>query len=304
MSAPPKKWLATLLSLVAQPLGLLYLGRPRLAGGYFLLTTVGALGVAFAWPGGMGFANLVAAVVGVTCAIHTYRIAKRCTAEWQRPGYSRWYGLMGAALGIWGAIFLVRVFAIEPFRLPSGSMQPTLELDTKVLVQKWGYGNYASFGVRLWRTAPSAVLKRGDIIVFEYPPNRSMDFVKRLVGLPGDKISYQDKRLYLNGQAVPTQKGPDYLDPRSMRYSQSWVESLAGVDYSVLHDEARPAYVPSPDKFAHHELCSYDAHGFTCEVPPGHFFMMGDNRDNSADSRYWGFVPEDHVVGKVVYVFQ
>jgi signal peptidase I len=145
--------------------------------------------------------------------------------------------------------------------------------------------------------------QRGDVMVFRYPPKPSLDYIKRVVGTPGDTVAYLNKRLTINGEAVATQNIPEFFDEDAMRYFKQFEEDLGGKKHRLLNDDDRPAFVPGADQFAGREGCSYTVEGVTCKVPEGHYFMMGDNRDNSLDSRYWGFVPDKNIVGKAFFVW-
>ena len=232
---------------------------------------------------------------------HAYRLAKRYSNQQARPGYSRWYGLLGLALVLLAFVFGTRAFFFEPFRIPSGAMLPTLPLGSMVLVQKWGYGNYRAFGIQVAHVPMSEPLRRGDILVHKYPKDPSLDYIKRLIGLPGDEVVYKNKQLSINGQAIARRPDGEYLDEESMRYWPRHVESLMGMDYQTLSsDQVLPSGMPFD--FPFRDQCSYDAEGLRCKVPLGHYFVLGDHRDNSLDSRYWGFVPENHIVGKLVHI--
>jgi signal peptidase I len=199
------------------------------------------------------------------------------------------------------AVFLLRSFLVEPFKIPSGSMIPTLLVGDLILVNKFTYGlRLPVVHTRLTEGTPPA---RGDVMVFRYPPKPSLDYIKRVVGLPGDEVAYLNKRLTVNGQPVPHQPTKDYFEEDSMRYSRQFAESLGGKNYRVLNDDDRPAFIPGAEDFPFKENCRYSVEGVVCKVPQGHYFMMGDNRDNSLDSRYWGFVPDRNIVGKAFFIW-
>ena len=145
--------------------------------------------------------------------------------------------------------------------------------------------------------------QRGDVMVFRYPPKPSLDYIKRVVGLPGDEVAYLNKRLRVNGQVVETGPVPEFFDEDSMRYMKQFEEKLGDKPHRMLNDDDRPAFVPGAEDFIYKDNCRYSVEGVVCKVPAGHFFMMGDNRDNSLDSRYWGFVPERNIVGRAVFVW-
>ena len=199
------------------------------------------------------------------------------------------------------AVFLLRSFLAEPFKIPSGSMIPTLQIGDFILVNKYTYG------IRLPVLNKKVISlnspQRGDVMVFRYPENPSLYYIKRVVGLPGDRISYQDKRLTINGQAVPLAKGEDYLNTERLYYTPRFVETLGSVQHEILIEPDAPALVAQTGQFPFRDNCNYNSHGVSCEVPPGHYFVMGDNRDNSQDSRYWGFVPDENIVGKAFFIW-
>ena len=199
-------------------------------------------------------------------------------------------------------VFILRSFLFEPFKIPSGSMIPTLLVGDLILVNKFHYG------VRLPVINKKIIAnndpKRGDVMVFRYPVDPRQDYIKRVVGIPGDEISYFNQSLSINGQKVPTVAKGDFYDEDSLRYSPQFSEKLGTVEHQILVDPRRQAYYgPDPKSFPMHENCRYSAEGVTCKVPPGHYFMMGDNRDNSQDSRYWGFVPDENIVGRAFFVW-
>ena len=199
------------------------------------------------------------------------------------------------------AVFVLRSFLFEPFKIPSGSMIPTLRIGDLILVNKYHYGiRLPVINTKVWANQEP---KRGDVIVFRYPPQPSLDYIKRVIGLPGDEVTYLNKQLTVNGKPVPRAAQPDFFDSGTMRYSKQWQETLDAKRYSTLNDSDRPAFVPGATEFPFADGCRYTVEGVTCKVPAGHYFVMGDNRDNSLDSRYWGFVPDANIVGKAFLVW-
>jgi signal peptidase I len=198
-------------------------------------------------------------------------------------------------------VFLLRSFLFEPFKIPSGSMLPTLESGDLILVQKFSYGvRLPVVDKKLVATGEPA---RGDVVVFRYPPDPRIDYIKRVVGLPGDEVAWLNKKLTINGKAVEAAALPDYFDEEGRVYTQQLRENLAGVEHRILLRSDRPPFVPGAEQFPHRDACNYNAEGVTCKVPAGHYFVMGDNRDNSVDSRYWGFVPDRNLKGRAFFVW-
>ena len=199
------------------------------------------------------------------------------------------------------AVFFLRSFLFEPFKIPSGSMIPTLRVGDLILVNKFHYG--IRLPVINSKITEGTAPQRGDVMVFRYPPKPSLDYIKRVVGLPGDEVAYLNKRLTINGKEIKTVGAPEFFDDDVMRYYKQYEESLGEKTHKLLNDDDRPAFVPGVSEFPFMENCRYSVEGVVCKVPKGHYFMMGDNRDNSLDSRYWGFVPDRNIVGKAFFVW-
>jgi signal peptidase I len=198
-------------------------------------------------------------------------------------------------------VFLLRSFLFEPFKIPSGSMLPTLESGDLILVQKFSYGiRLPVIDRKVIATGEPA---RGDVVVFRYPPDPRIDYIKRVVGLPGDEVSWLNKHLAINGKAIETTTLPDYFDEEGRIYTQQLRENLFGVNHRILLRADRPPFVPGAEAFPNRDACQYSAEGVSCKVPAGHYFVMGDNRDNSVDSRYWGFVPDRNLKGRAFFVW-
>jgi len=198
-------------------------------------------------------------------------------------------------------VFLLRSFLVEPFKIPSSSMVPTLLVGDFILVNKFTYG--IRLPVVNKKIVELAEPKRGDVMVFRWPRDPSLDYIKRVVGVPGDRIEYRNKRLTINGEPVAAKQVADYLSKERMQFSLRFVETLGGVEHEILQDPDTPAAVSTDGAFPFATNCNYNVNGVACTVPPGHYFVMGDNRDNSSDSRVWGFVPDENIVGKAFFIW-
>lgn len=179
-------------------------------------------------------------------------------------------------------VVLLRSFLYEPFRIPSGSMIPTLRVGDFILVEKFSYG--VRLPVVPWRLFPTGAPERGDVIVFRYPEDPSLRYIKRVVGLPGDHVSLRDGWLYLDGERVAVAEAGTYAGAQH-RGATLYREELPGAPHELLRLPERP---PLEDDFV---------------VPEGHYYVLGDNRDSSNDSRRWGPVPESHLVGEALVVW-
>ncbi len=200
-------------------------------------------------------------------------------------------------------VFLIRSFWIEPFKIPSGSMKPTLLVGDFILVNKYTYG--IRIPVINKKVLDVNEVKRGDVVVFRYPADPSVDYIKRVVGTPGDKVVYRGKRLTINGEPAAMQPTGFYTDAE-LNYLRlpTWHEKLGDHNHLMMIVPAQPPVdLAQVRQFADRKNCEYNDDGFSCTVPAGHYFMMGDNRDQSSDSRYWGFVPDDHIKGRAFLVW-
>jgi len=212
-----------------------------------------------------------------------------------------WVEYSGSFFPVIALVFFLRSFLYEPFKIPSSSMLPTLFVGDLILVNKFTYG------IRLPILNKKVIEvnnpQRGDVMVFKYPEDPSVDYIKRVVGVPGDKVVYRNKKLLINGNEMTYQAMPDFLDEEHLSYFKQYSENLSGVPHRILNDDRAPTDVHDPHNFPKRENCTYNMEGFSCVVPEGEYFMMGDNRDNSLDSRYWGFVPDQNIVGKAFFIW-
>lgn len=222
-------------------------------------------------------------------------------------------------------VFCIRVFVFEPFVIPSASMYPTLHINDFIVVNKFAYGvKLPIIGAEIF---PTGKPQRGDVMVFEYPNDRSMNYIKRTIGLPGDVVEYKNKQLRINGVLMAQDAAEKYDLPSialantdgnySLRPSMEKRQEMLGqVKHEVLVDLNQPDFSRAGvDSYRVSGLSSVDegncTYGilddpntyFKCTVPTGKYFMMGDNRDMSGDSRYWGFVPTAYIKGKASYIW-
>jgi len=300
----PKKWTAAVLGLILQPAGMLYVARPGWAAVYLALSVLVVLANMFLLRGREPVGEAIALLLAIICAIHAYRLARDFRELLKRPWYSRWYGLVGVIAAFAVLALAARAFLFEPFRFQSASMAPTIEARAHLIVRKWGYGNYGTYGIHFMKTVMSSEVRRGDIVVFEYPEDRALSYGKRVVGLPGDRISYLNKRLKINDEEVQTRRIADYVQADRSIPSRRYLERLGEHEYAILIDPEAPAGVSIVKAFPYRERCAYTAEGLSCRVPEGQYFVLGDNRDNSSDSRVWGFVPAINIIGRVQYILQ
>ncbi len=206
-------------------------------------------------------------------------------------------------------VFLLRSFVAEPFKIPSSSMRPTLDVGDFILVNKFAYG--LRLPILEEKIVPTSDPQRGDVVVFRYPLNPAQDFIKRVIGIPGDTVVYKNKQLTVNGRPWTQQSTGTYSYLEGLRFEtmEQFNEAVGGEggkNHVVAVDPMLPAVSPGQVRpFAGRDNCDYnpDGSGFTCKVPPGHYFVMGDNRDRSDDSRYWGFVPDDHLRGRAFFIW-
>ncbi len=222
-----------------------------------------------------------------------------------------WLDWTAGLFPVIAVVFVLRSFLFEPFKIPSGSMIPTLHVGDLILVNKFHYG--VRLPVLNTKITEGNAVQRGDVMVFRYPPKPSLDYIKRVIGVPGDEVAYLNKQLTINGQPVSKDVRTDFFEQDSMRYIAQFEEKLplgtkasemtGARTHNLLNDKDRPSFIPGVEDFAFKDNCHYTVEGVTCKVPAGHYFMMGDNRDNSLDSRYWGFVPEKNIVGKAFFVW-
>ncbi len=244
----------------------------------------------------MDFALILLICVAVTGAVWfldtLWRLITRkiVVSNSNKPARGRWIVEYARAFfPILLIVFVLRSFVVEPFRIPSGSMLPTLQNGDFILVNKYRYG------IRVPLTNDKILEienpDRGDVMVFKYPHDASVNFIKRVVGLPGDKIIYDKKKLYINGEEIEQ----EFIEETVVRPSANRAITVSVLSESLGENMHRVQIDEVKRKRTDYEM------DFT--VPENHYFVLGDNRDYSNDSRFWGFVPDENVIGKAFLIW-
>jgi len=273
-------WLAGLLTLLSIPVGYMYVGR------WTRIPIVFALFVAvyggLAWTKAMnvlpGFvaAMVLMTIVNLAAIIDAILLARR-QSDFTLRRYNRWYYyVLIFVITVVGIQFFIpnrgAIFGYEPYRMPANSMMPTLLEGDFFVVDTWHYSHQS--------------VARGDIIVFDFPKNPKVKFAKRVIGLPGDHISYKQRQLTINGKPVEQISVGEFdSNGETLETLQQKTEQIDDSTYNIVVDEIRP---DNSGEFI---------------VPQGQYFVMGDNRDNSNDSRYWGYLPQKYICGKILYIW-
>jgi signal peptidase I len=246
----------------------------------------------------MNFALIVFVLCLITGALwfaDRYVWRKRRASDAPRPV---WLEYTAGFFPVILLVFILRSFIVEPFSIPSGSMIPTLRVGDLILVNKFSYG------VRLpiihTKVISTGLPQRGDVAVFRYPPDDRVDYIKRVIGLPGDVVRYENKRVTVNDQPIATKALDPFFD--AGRIALQFEERYGGKTYRTLNDDDRMPFGVFPE-LRGPDGCAITPAGLRCVVPAGHYLMMGDNRDNSSDSRVWGFVPEANLVGRAFFIW-
>ena len=244
------------------------------------------------------FLFLLLTVTGLVWLFDRYFLRNRRLKEAKQPW---WVEYSISFFPVILIVFLLRSFLVEPFKIPSGSMIPTLLIGDFILVNKFTYG--IRLPVINMKVVELGSPQRGDVMVFRYPADPSLDYIKRVVGLPGDRIEYRDKLLTVNGSPVPRRQVGDYESRERLQYFPRYLENFGGAEHEIILEKEAPGFATRGMDFRHSGNCDYNSGGLVCTVPAGHYFMMGDNRDNSSDSRVWGFVPDANIVGKAFFIW-
>ena len=244
---------------------------------------------------------LAVIVCGVSWAIDKFYLAKRRVA-----GEVLHWGIEVPAsiFTVLLVVFVLRSFLAEPFRIPSSSMRPGLVTGDFILVNKFSYGiRLPVLDVKVIDTSSP---QRGDVAVFKAPHEPDKDYIKRIIAVPGDTVVYKDKKLTLNGAPVPqVEDGTySYMEFGQFLTTLKFKEKLGDREYLIAQFPQFPSFIAN-QKYLSTPVptCTDDGNAVSCTVPPGHYLAMGDNRDNSLDGRYWGFVPDTHLRGKAFFIW-
>ncbi|AVR78575.1 signal peptidase I [Neisseria mucosa] len=285
----------------------------------YLLCMIGVFGILSFYMSFTAVLLIFVVFTGIVWAIHKGRLKK----DPSHQDKAHFTDYMSGFFPIILVVFILRTFIAEPFQIPSSSMRPGLVKGDFILVNKFAYGIRTPIINNV--LIPTGQIERGDVVVFNYPVQPEMNYIKRIVGLPGDTVEYRDKVLTVNGQVAPDQPNgtysyPDDTEPSAIHSPELFQTTLNGKSFNILKEPGQPTIsIPALDKYRMEIMpengysveqsglkhCQYaeDGSGFTCKVPEGRYFAMGDNRDNSADSRYWGFVDDKLIVGKAFFVW-
>lgn len=246
---------------------------------------------------------ILVVLTGTIVLFNRLWLRKRRTQEQFEPG---WVEFSRGFFPVLLFVFLLRGFLVEPYQIPSSSMRPGLKPGDFILVNKFTYGLRLPFSNQV--IVPINTPKHGDVLIFKYPNDTSVNYIKRVIGLPGDTVTYRDKKLTVNKKALSTENlhTPYPYTGDDSRFTEPalYQETFGDKTYRVLAEETYPSlFLENVQEFPYRDQCQYDEEGFSCVVPKGHYFVMGDNRDHSGDSRYWGFVPDQYIVGKGLLVW-
>lgn len=268
----PKAWIAIVLGVFLQSVTFLYVNKAKLFWLYFALSSA-------AYAADWFLGSYFSLVFSIVCPLHAVLISRRYDSAQVRKWYSRWWGIPLAYLLIVSPFVFVRAFMYEPFSIPATSMEPTVKAGDHIVVEKLGYGTYGTYGITLFSesVAPEK-MQPGNIYVFKDPTGKAM-LVKRLIAGPGDEVYFDAEGISVNGAPLAVTMTFEGEQKKIVR------ETLNDISFHtqrfMLRRVNKTGYI---------------------KVPENHYFFVGDNRDNSSDSRFWGTVPGENIIGKVAFI--
>ena len=283
--AQPRKWLLILLSLLSPILGFLYLGKGRLALIYLLIVTSMEV-LANIYTGEVTLLNYSGIMIHIIGFIHVvYQGFQPVNQSWQR--FHIWLKGVFIFCLVWAAL---RLFVFDVYRLPADSMAPSYDKGHLILMKRWGLGVFNRY---LNKSYDVKSLQPGDVIVFDSPVDPSISYVKRVIALPNDRISFVQGQVIINGKPLPLESVAQQAS--SQQYS-IFKENNLGHSYLIQRD-----FTHGVTDYPHMQNCPLSQGNHQCTVPENTVFVMGDNREMSSDSRYWGYVTSEQILGKVIW---
>ena len=274
--------------------------------GYFILI-LGLVGVISEWT---DFATVLFVLTLISGAVLVFAKIKGLPVKQSKGNNNHCIHYANEFFPVVLLVFILRAFLFEAYQIPSSSMRPELTVGDFILVNKFDLGIREPITNKV--LIPVHKIKRGDVIVFKDQQVRNRDLIKRVVAVGGDIVEYDNKRLSINGVPLNYSAAGEYSYTEKIPtqgiitiVNQQYTENLTGVKHHIITWDKVPPFFPSQvQQFPHSENCTYNSdQSFKCTVPDHEYFMMGDNRDNSFDSRYWGFVPDNAVLGRAIYVW-
>ena len=304
----PSKLLAGILALFLNAFAFLYVNKARWFWVYVIVTLIVAKASMGHYENPLlqslihdGYLSIALALI---CIGHSVYLAHYYDADEQRKWFARWYAVLLIVIGVFGLIGVVRLYVVAPFQIPSSAMLPTLTPGSHVLVSKSGFGNKTLFTSEIYQTESSVKLSRADIIVFRYPLDRDILYIKRVIGLPGETIRYENKQVFVKPRCLPeTESCAEY---KALELTALPEHTLSSPPLLIFQEDvgSQQHYIAinmQREIPAHFYFNQPGTPTTEWKVPANHYFVMGDSRDNSRDSRFWGFVPEHDIVGRVIY---